>query len=237
MLLSKQAFMSDNPLPPGQKSSDIFPRFGLSQYADRFPHTTDKIIIQIGGDVEEFEIEEEFASLPRTTQTSDFHCVTTWTKQNLQWEGVKFKDFYKTIVLPRTTNSDQIKFVVFKAQDGYKTGLLLEDLLADDVLLADTLSDKPLCISHGAPLRLVAPAHYGYKNLKHIYRLEFYTESKKVKQGLLSFMDHPRARVAKEERAVGGLGWFFRYLYRPLIKSTVKQFEKALQNHQSNFLQ
>lgn len=223
--------MTEMPLPLGQIAADDFPRFGLSQYANRFPHTTDKINIQIGGELEETEIEAEFKSLRRTRQHSDFHCVTTWTKQNLEWEGVRFKDFYDAIILPRVSQSESFKFVIFKAQDGYKTGLLLEDLLENDVLLADTLSGESLSIAHGAPLRLIAPAHYGYKNLKHLCRIEFYTEVKQVKQGFLSFMDHPRARVALEERAVGGPGWLFRFLYRPLIKSTVRQFEHAYNDY------
>jgi len=236
LLKSKRVSMSDNPLPSGQISSDIFPRFGLDQYADRFPHTTDKISIQIGGEIADFDIEEEFTSLKRTKQNSDFHCVTTWTKQNLQWEGVRFRDFYESIVKNLLGQSSDFTFVIFKAQDGYKTGLFLEDLLADDVILADKLNGENLNIAHGAPIRLIAPAHYGYKNLKHLYRIEFYTKVKKVKQGFLSFMDHPRARVAFEERAVGGPGWVFRYLYRPLIKSTIKKFDLALKRREEQLL-
>lgn len=221
-----------NDLPPGQKESSIFPRFGLTQYANRFPDNIDTIDIAISGDgLSEENISEEMKALNAEQQTSDFHCVTTWSKSGLEWEGVKFKTFYEQIVRPKVTDQTEHKFVVFKAQDGYKTGLLLEDLLQDDVMLVDKLSAEPLSIEHGAPIRLIAPKHYGYKNLKHLYKIEFFTEVKKVKQGYLSFMDHPRARVMKEERAVGGPGWFFRYLYRPLIKGTVKDFDKAMKKY------
>jgi len=212
-------------LPPGQKESDIFPRFGLPQYANRFPSETDKIKISIGGDIDEFEISEELKTLPRKNQVSDFHCVTTWSKTNLNWGGYSFNDFYKELILPKF--SDKITFVVLKAQDGYKTSLPLGDLLKENVLLADRLDELPLTLEHGAPVRSVAPDHYGYKNLKHIKRIEFYTEKQKVKQGYLSFMDHPRARVAFEERASTGPSIFFRYLYRIGIKGTIRDFEKA----------
>jgi len=124
--------------------------------------------LPIGGDLEEFEISEELNSLPRTNQISDFHCVATWSKLNLNWSGHRFNDFYK---------------------DGYKTSLPLKDLMQQNVLLADQLDNKPLTLEHGAPIRIVAPDHYGYKNLKHIKRIEFYTEKQIVKQGFLSFMD------------------------------------------------
>lgn len=221
-------------LPLGQKESKIFPRFGLPQYANRFPTVVDKIQISIGGDLADFEISEELNALTRVNQFSDFHCVTTWSKLNLNWSGYQFKDFYNQFILPKV--SSEITFVVLKAQDGYKTSLPLQDLLQQNVLLADQLDDKPLTIEHGAPIRIVAPDHYGYKNLKHIKRIEFYSKEQIVKQGYLSFMDHPRARVAFEERASLGPGIFFRWLYKFGIKGTIKDFEKATKAYKEKML-
>jgi len=218
-------------LPPGQKESDIFPRFGLPQYANRFPNELEKISFLIGGDVEEFNISEELATVERAHQISDFHCVTTWSKLNLNWSGYRFQDFYTKLILPKV--SKDISFVVLKAQDGYKTSLPLEDLMQQNVLLADHLDNQPLTLEHGAPIRIVAPDHYGYKNLKHIKRMEFYAEKQKIKQGYLSFMDHPRARVAFEERASKGPSIFFRWLYKIGIKGTIRDFEKATAEYKS----
>lgn len=212
-------------LPPGQQESKIFPRFGLPLYANRFPQEVEKISFSIGGELDEFEIAEALHDLPRTDQVSDFHCVTTWSKLNLYWSGYRFKDVYTALILPKV--SGEPTFVVLKAQDGYKTSLPLSDLLQDNVLLADRLDDQPLTIEHGAPIRVVAPDHYGYKNLKHIKRIEFYTEGKVVKQGILSFMDHPRARVAYEERASKGPGFIYRWLYKLGINKTIRHFERA----------
>ena len=99
--------------------------------------------------------------------------------------------------------------------------------MQENVLLADRLDHKPLTIEHGAPIRIVAPNHYGYKNLKHIKSIGFYNEPQMIKQGYLSFMDHPRARVAQEERASYGPGILFRWLYKLGIKGTMRDFEKA----------
>lgn len=220
-------------LPPGQKESKIFPRFGLPVYANRFPKETDKIRFSMGGDMDEFEISDELKSLSRINQTSDFHCVTTWSKLNLNWSGYRFSDFYESFIQSKV--SSEITFVVLKAQDGYKTSLLLSDLMLQDVLIADRLDDKPLTIEHGAPIRIVAPSHYGYKNLKHIKRMEFYAKPKVVKQGVLRFMDHPRARVAYEERALKGPGIIYRWLYKFGIKKNIKDFEEATNAYRAKF--
>jgi DMSO/TMAO reductase YedYZ molybdopterin-dependent catalytic subunit len=99
-------------------------------------------------------------------------------------------------------------------------------------MLADSLDGQPLTIEHGAPLRLVAPAHYGYKNLKHLKRVEFYSTMPKIKRGISAFLDHPRARVLKEERGRWGPGWILRYVYRPLISRAVKDFRKAMAEYE-----
>ena len=218
-------------LPPGQKESSIFPRFGLPQYAERFPTVIDKVVLTIGGELQEFEISEELKLLPRNKQISNFHCVTTWSKLNLNWGGYSFRDFFETLILPQLNT--EVSFVVLKAQDGYKTSLPLEDLLKDNVLLADELDAKPLSIEHGIPLRLIAPDHYGYKNVKHISRIEFYAQPQKIKKGLAHFMDHPTAKVASEERALTGPGILFRWLYKLGIKGTIKDFEKATAAYKS----
>ena len=65
--------------------------------------------------------------------------------------------------------------VRFAGLDGHWSVMLLEDALADDVLLADHLDGAPLDAKHGAPVRLVAPAHYGFVNVKHLCRIELLT--------------------------------------------------------------
>jgi len=219
-------------LPKGQQAREDFPRFGLSHYASRFPREIDSTRLGIAGDVlEAFEIDAALAGLPRVEQASDLHCVTTWSRRNLRWGGVRFADFYAQRVAPRVAAGVRAQTVVLRAQDGYRTTLPLSDLLAADVLLADRLDGVPLCIAHGAPLRLVAPAHYGYKSLKHLCRLEFHQRAPRVKPAAFAFMDHPRARVAHEERGRWVPGWLLRWAYRPLIDGTAARFERAMERH------
>ena len=216
-------------LPPGQRETPDFPRFGLTPFALRFPTLTDAVHLQVGGDVETpVDAGSALKSIVRVDQCSDFHCVTTWTHKGLQWSGIRFSDFYSQIVVPLAAPAAGATFVVLRGQDGARTSLPLEDLLAPDVLLADRLNGYALSVAHGAPLRLVAPAHYGYKNVKHLSRIEFWRSSANYRPLGLRFMVHPRARVALEERGQWVPGWLLRYLYRPMIQPTARRFEAAM---------
>ena len=220
-------------LPPGQREVDRFHRFGLVQFAKRFPKQTATPALEVVGKVaQELHLSNALEGLLRTEQTCDFHCVTTWSIRQLRWGGVRFADFYQSIVLPLVAPDPGATLVALRGQDGASTGMLLEDLLADDVLLADRLNDQPLCMDHGAPLRLVAPAHYGYKSVKYLSRIEFREPADGYRVSGLRFMDHPRARVAHEERGRIVPGWLLRYLYRPLISGTASHFARANRNRQ-----
>lgn len=228
--------MSDGTkLPLGQYELDQFPRFGLSQFANRFPQETRRVCLKITGEVDEsITASDELCHLPRVDQTSDFHCVTTWTRRSVRWSGFRFSDFYERIVVPRARPRRDIQVVIFGCQDGYASSLPLADLLADTVLLADRLNGEPLSIEHGAPLRLVAPAHYGYKNPKHVCVVEFWCDARHHRPSApFRFMDHPRARVAFEERGKGVPGWLLRYLYRPIVRPGIWLFRRALNQHLS----
>ncbi len=87
------------------------------------------------------------------------------------------------------------------------------------MLLADTMDGAPLSAEHGAPLRLVAPAHYCYKNVKHVSAIDF--ASKNFDRGFTGFAQHARGRVAYEERGRWGPGWLLRYVYRLMIPTGV----------------
>ena len=232
-----------NPLPPGQRERANFPRFGLTPFATRFPSQTERIDLHVSfPDSRDAaapatapstnvgtDVGNPLAQLPRVEQTSDFHCVTTWTRRGLRWGGVRFADFYQQIVAPLCpADPAAARFVVLRAQDGARTSLPLDDLLSPDVLLADHLDGQPLPIEHGAPLRLIAPAHYGYKSVKHLHRIEFWRSSEHYRPYGLRFMVHPRARVAFEERGQWVPGWLLRTLYRPLIGITVARFERGM---------
>jgi DMSO/TMAO reductase YedYZ molybdopterin-dependent catalytic subunit len=217
-------------LPPGQFELSSFPRFGLSQFANRIINPPAEFKLELSGDVEQPKNIgwDELSQLPRVEQQSDFHCVTTWSKRNLKWSGFRFKDFYEQILVPTIHPKPTARMVVFRCLDGYRTTLPLEDALASDVLLADRLDGEPLSVEHGTPLRLVAAQHYGYKNPKYLRAIEVWPDDGTYRESAVRFMAHPRARVAYEERGQWVPGWLLRYLYRPLIHPTIRMFERGM---------
>jgi DMSO/TMAO reductase YedYZ molybdopterin-dependent catalytic subunit len=218
-------------LPPGQRAREDFPRFGLWPYADRVPTVDHPVALAVSGDVmASVTIADPLAGLPRTELVADFHCVTTWTHRAVRWSGVSFATFHaERIVAHQREGCAPPNLVVLRGGDGYRTTLPLEDLLAPDVLLADQLNGAPLPVRHGAPLRLVAPAHYGYKQVKHLSRLEFWADTPVLRARGFEFVDHPRARVAYEERGRAAPGWLLRWLYRPFIPATVRRFARSVE--------
>jgi DMSO/TMAO reductase YedYZ molybdopterin-dependent catalytic subunit len=137
----------------------------------------------------------ELEKLPHEERIADFNCVTTWCVRGLRWGGVPFHTFYQNIVLTRCQPSPDVSWLRIVGLDGGAAIVALEDALRDDVLLADSLNGDPLSLIHGAPLRFVSPAQYAYKSVKHLASIEF-----SVEQPTLGTDEHPRARVALEER-------------------------------------
>ena len=116
---------------------------------------------------------KDFLALPQVKDTSDFHCVTTWSKMDVQWEGVQLST---VLALSRPTPS--ATHLMTHAYDGYTTNLPLEEALKDDVLLVHTAQGKPLPVEHGGPLRIITPQLYAWKGAKWIHRLELLTRDR-----------------------------------------------------------
>ena len=111
---------------------------------------------------------DDLKSLKRAEQVSTFHCVTGWTVDNVHWAGFRIKDLLAEVKPHASATS--IRFT--SAEPGYNDSLTLDQALLGDVLLAYEMDGAPLPRPHGAPLRLVIPEMYGYKNVKWVTQLE-----------------------------------------------------------------
>jgi DMSO/TMAO reductase YedYZ molybdopterin-dependent catalytic subunit len=116
---------------------------------------------------------DDFMALEQTRDTSDFHCVTTWSKLDIQWEGVRFADLM-ALVEPH----DDATHVLCHAYDEYTTNLELVECMKPDVLLVHTAEGKPLPYEHGGPVRMITPQLYAWKGAKWISRIELLTHDK-----------------------------------------------------------
>ena len=201
--------------PPGQRLARAMPRFGVNP-SEPPPAVPELSALTVKGDVahESVITLEHLSQLDRVAIQADFHCVTTWTVTNLHWSGWLLRDVWEHLVIPRAQPSARATYLKAVGGDRYTSALGLEDALADDVLIADRLEGRPLDPAHGAPLRLVAPAHYGYKNVKHLVALSIHIEAPRTSGGTIQ---HPRARVQFEERHGTIAGRLLRWPYRLLI--------------------
>jgi DMSO/TMAO reductase YedYZ molybdopterin-dependent catalytic subunit len=110
---------------------------------------------------------DELLALPRAEQVSDFHCVTGWSVKDVQWAGVRFRDLLAA-ARPRA-RAQVLTFV--SAERPYVDTLSLDQAFLDDAMLAYEMDGKPLPREHGAPVRVVIPEMYGYKNVKWVERI------------------------------------------------------------------
>jgi DMSO/TMAO reductase YedYZ molybdopterin-dependent catalytic subunit len=212
-------------LPPGQQRVEGFPRFGTHFHRPP-PAVPPDPAIEIGGAVvTPFAIPlTDLATLPRRRQTADFHCVAGWSATDLHWEGVAFETLYR-VIEPSIPPDTKVTHVVFEGLDGYRSIVVLEDALADDVLIADRLNGCPLDGDHGAPVRLVSPSQYGFISTKHLCRIELHTSEPRLRYhpsplmqlGLEIVKPHRRARVWEEERHRYLPAKILRPIYRALI--------------------
>lgn len=109
----------------------------------------------------------DFMSLEQIEDVSDFHCVTTWSKMDLRWGGVRLSD-----VLALAEPTEAATHLMCHGYDGYTTNVPLEEALKDDVLLVHTVDGEPLPVPHGGPCRMITPQLYAWKGSKWIRRLE-----------------------------------------------------------------
>ena len=115
----------------------------------------------------------EFMDLPQTDDQSDFHCVTTWSRLDMNWKGVRLLDL-AALALPH----ENATHILCYGYDEYTTNLSLEEALKPDVLLVHTVDGQPLPKEHGGPVRMITPQLYAWKGSKWINRIEFLTENK-----------------------------------------------------------
>jgi DMSO/TMAO reductase YedYZ molybdopterin-dependent catalytic subunit len=120
--------------------------------------------LEIGGHVDQpISLDyHDLLSLPKAEQVSTFHCVTGWTVNNVHWGGVRLNDVL-ALAKPHAT-AHALEFV--SAEVPYIDYLTMQQAGLHNVMLAYEMDEVPLPREHGAPVRLIIPEMYGYKNVK-----------------------------------------------------------------------
>ncbi len=120
---------------------------------------------------------DQVRALPARTQITRHDCVEGWSSI-AKWQGARLGP-----LLAMAGLKPAARYVVFHCADTlgaptdpgagkYYESLDLTDALHPQTILAWAMNDRPLPIPHGAPLRLRAERHLGYKQAKYVMRIE-----------------------------------------------------------------
>jgi DMSO/TMAO reductase YedYZ molybdopterin-dependent catalytic subunit len=179
-------------IPPGQTLTKGWPVLHAGPVPSFNPKTWD---FEVYGEVEK-PVRwswEQWSRLERTRLRTDIHCVTTWSKLDMDWGGVPFS-LIEELVKPKPT----ARFVIQEAEHGYTTNLAVEEYRKPNVLVADWADGKPLEADHGGPVRMFVPHLYFWKSAKWLRKLRFSAEDERGFWEVRGY--HNLADPWKEER-------------------------------------
>ncbi len=182
-------------VPPGQHLAKGFPvlTYGATPHISR-----DDWELRVWGLATPVTLRwADVMALPIHSFTADFHCVTTWSKLDVQWRGIRVTDLMQAIALEPSA-SHVMQHSYGDGDFAYTTNLSLDDFVRDENFLAFELFGEPLPTEHGGPMRLVVPHLYAWKSAKWLRGLEF------LSQDELGFWErngyHHRGEPWAEER-------------------------------------
>ena len=166
-------------LPVGQREVANWPVLDLGDLPDV---SRDDWRLEIGGLCENpVTLDwDGFMALPQAEDVSDFHCVTTWSRMDNRWSGVRFQTLAE-LAIP----APEAAYVLCTGYDcmpgtriPYTVNLPLARAIEADVLLVHTWEGAPLPREHGGPCRMITPRLYAWKGTKWIRRIEFHAEDR-----------------------------------------------------------
>ncbi len=126
---------------------------------------------------------DQLKSMPNRVQTTRHDCVEGWSAIGT-WRGVPLAQLLDLAQL-----STRAKYIVFHCMDEmgagrtYYESIDLVDAFHPQTILAFALNDQPLKVLNGAPLRLRAERHLGYKQAKYLRRVEAVADLKSIQGG------------------------------------------------------
>ena len=96
--------------------------------------------------------------------TTDIHCVTRWTRLDMEWTGVSLDELI-ALAGGLTANA---RFLIAHCEGGYTTNIPVGDIIGEKALVATHADGAPLTPEHGGPARLFVP-HYTFGKAPNTY--------------------------------------------------------------------
>ncbi len=179
-------------LPPGQSPTLKWPVLSLGAT----PHVPrESWLLSLDGAVRHPYVLDwdAFQAVPQTEWHGDIHCVTRWSKFDMDWRGVSVSE-----LIARAQPDPGATHLMAHCYGGYTTNMPLSDVLEHPAFIAHAADGRPLEPDHGGPARLLVPHLYLWKSAKWIQRLELMSEDR------LGFWElngyHHRGDPWREER-------------------------------------
>ena len=114
---------------------------------------------------------DEIRALPGSRYEGDIHCVTTWSKLAMTWDGVSV-DTLLAAAGPRP----EATHVMAVSHTGYTTNLPLDDVTGGKAWVSWHVDGRALPTEHGGPARLLVPHLYFWKSAKWVSGLRVMAE-------------------------------------------------------------
>jgi DMSO/TMAO reductase YedYZ molybdopterin-dependent catalytic subunit len=106
---------------------------------------------------------EEIRAMPSSAYQGAIHCVTTWSKFDMTFDGVSVDT-----LLAAARPQPAATHVLAWSHTGYTTNLPLADVTGGKAWVVWDVDGEPLPIDHGGPARLLVPHLYFWKSAKWI---------------------------------------------------------------------
>jgi DMSO/TMAO reductase YedYZ molybdopterin-dependent catalytic subunit len=107
----------------------------------------------------------QIKSLSKRVMNTRHCCVEGWSMIP-RWGGAPLREF-----LQLAGADPQAQYIKVECGDEYYTSYDMPSALHPQTLLCYEAYDKPLSISHGAPVRIVMPTKLGYKSAKWVNKI------------------------------------------------------------------
>lgn len=179
--------------------------------------------IQVGGLVNKptmFDMDDLLKTMPLEERVLRLRCVEAWAMA-VPWTGFPFSELLKKVEPKAEATHVRLEtfYQPFTAQGQlafwepwpYVEGLTIKEAMNELAFLATGIYGHPLPKQHGAPIRLVVPWKYGFKNIKSIVKIDlvkyrpatFWNTLQRLEYGFTANVDpkipHPRWPQTREK--------------------------------------
>jgi DMSO/TMAO reductase YedYZ molybdopterin-dependent catalytic subunit len=110
---------------------------------------------------------EQIHALPTARYEGAIHCVTSWSKFGMRFDGVSVDTLLET-----ARPMPGADYVMARSHTGYTTNLPLEDVTGGKAWVVWGVNSGPLPDIHGGPARLLVPHLYFWKSAKWVSGLQ-----------------------------------------------------------------